>query len=43
MCLAGASVTKVATILCVWRVTVSKDMLAYTNHEKTTSVKRKSR
>jgi hypothetical protein len=40
--LAGASVTKTATFLGVSRVTVSKVMSAYTNHGKTTSVKRNS-
>jgi hypothetical protein len=39
--LAEASVTKTA-ILGVTRVTVSKVMLAYMNHGKTTSVKRSS-
>jgi hypothetical protein len=38
--LAGASVIKTATLLGVLRSTVSKVMLAYTNHEKTTSAKR---
>jgi transposase len=38
--LAGASVTKTAASLDVSRVTVSKVMLAYTNHGKTTSAKR---
>jgi hypothetical protein len=42
VCLAGASVTNTATIICVSRVAVSKVMSAYTNHEKTTSVKRNS-
>jgi transposase len=40
--LAGASVTKTATLLDVSRVTVSKVMLACTNHGKTTSAKRDS-
>jgi transposase len=40
--LAGASVTKIATLLGVSRMTVSKATLAYTNHGKTTSAKRKS-
>jgi hypothetical protein len=35
--LAGASLTKTATLLGVSRATVSKVMLAYTNHGKTTS------
>jgi hypothetical protein len=34
--LAGASVIKTATLLAVSRATVSKIMLAYTNHGKTT-------
>jgi hypothetical protein len=40
--LAGDSVTKTATLLGILRVTVSKVMLAYTNHGKTTSVKKNS-
>jgi transposase len=40
--LAGASVTETATLLCVSRATVSKIMLAYTNHGKTASMKRNS-
>jgi hypothetical protein len=40
--LAGASVTKAATLLGVPRATVSKVMSAYTNHGKTTSAKRNS-
>jgi transposase len=40
--LAGASVTKPATLLGVSRATVSKLMSAYTNHGKTTSGKRYS-
>jgi hypothetical protein len=35
--LAGASVTKTATLLSVLRATVSKVVSAYTNHEKTKS------
>jgi transposase len=42
VCLAGAYVTKTATLLGVSRVTVSKIMSAYTNHGKTTSAKRNS-
>jgi predicted transcriptional regulator len=38
----GASLTETATLLGVSRATVSKVMLAYTNHGKTTSVKRNS-
>jgi IS30 family transposase len=37
--LAGTSVTETATLLGVWRATVSKVMSAYTNHGKTTSGK----
>jgi hypothetical protein len=41
--LAGASATKTATLLLgVSRATVSKFMLTYTNHGKTTSAKRNS-
>jgi IS30 family transposase len=40
--LAGASVTKTATLLDVLRATVSKAMSAYTNYGKTTSAKRNS-
>jgi predicted transcriptional regulator len=40
--LAGASVTKTATLLGVSTARVSKVMLAYTNHGKTTSAKRNS-
>jgi hypothetical protein len=40
--LAGASVIKTAILLGVWRAIVSKVMLAYTNHGKTTSAKRSS-
>jgi hypothetical protein len=35
-------VTKTAILLGVWRASVSKVMLAYTNHGKTTSAKRNS-
>jgi hypothetical protein len=38
--LAEASVTKTATLLHALRAKVSKVMSAYTNHGKTTSVKR---
>jgi transposase len=38
--LAGASVTKMATLLCVSRAAISKVMTAYTNHGKTSSAKR---
>jgi IS30 family transposase len=41
-CLAGASVTNTATLLCMSRVTVSKVMSAYTNHAKTMSAKMNS-
>jgi IS30 family transposase len=37
---AGASVTETATLLGVSRGTVFKVMMAYMNHEKTTSAKR---
>jgi transposase len=40
--LAGASVKITATLVGVLRATVSKLMWAYTNHGKTTSVKRNS-
>jgi predicted transcriptional regulator len=40
--LAKASATETATLLGVSRATVSKDILAYMNHEKTTSAKRNS-
>jgi hypothetical protein len=40
--LAAAFVTKNATLLGVLRARVSKVMLAYMNHEKTTSEKQKS-
>jgi hypothetical protein len=38
--LAGAPVIKTAILLGISRVTVPKVMLAYTNHGKTTSLKR---
>jgi predicted transcriptional regulator len=41
-CLAGASVTNIATLLGISRARVSKIMMAYMNHEKTSSVKRNS-
>jgi C-terminal processing protease CtpA/Prc len=40
--LAGAFVIETATLLGASRATVSKVMSAYTNHGKTTSVKRNS-
>jgi hypothetical protein len=40
--LAGASVIKTATLLGVSRVRVSKVMLAYMDHGKTTSAERNS-
>ena len=42
VCLAGAPVTKMATLLCVSRSAISKVMTAYTNHGKTSSAKRNS-
>jgi transposase len=42
VCLAGASVIKIAILLGVSRGTVFKVMSAYTNHGKTTSAKRNS-
>jgi len=41
-CLAGASVTKTATLLGVSRAAVSKVMMAYTNYGMTSSAKRTS-
>jgi hypothetical protein len=41
-CLAGASMTKTATLLGVLRATDSEDMSAYKNYWKTKSVKRNS-
>jgi predicted transcriptional regulator len=41
-CLAGASVTKMATLLGVSTAAVSTVMMAYTNHGKTSSAKRNS-
>jgi hypothetical protein len=41
-CLVGASVTKTATLLGVLIATVTKVILAYTNHGKATSAKRNS-
>jgi len=40
--LVGVSVTKTATSLGVSRAAVSKVMMPYTNHGKTSSTKRKS-
>jgi len=40
--LAGASVTKTATLLVVPRAAVSKIMRSYTNHGRTSSAKRNS-
>jgi hypothetical protein len=40
--LAGASVSKMATLLGVSRVAVPKVMMAYTNHMKTPSAERNS-
>jgi transposase len=40
--LAGACVTEVATLLGLSGATVSKVMLSYTNHGKSTSTKRNS-
>ena len=40
--LAGASVTKMATLLGVSRAAVSKVMMTYTNHGRTSSAKRNS-
>jgi predicted transcriptional regulator len=39
-CLAGASVTKTANLLSVSRAAVSKVMMAYKNHGKTSSAKK---
>ena len=39
-CLGGASVAKTVTLLGVSRAAVSKVMMAYTTHGKTTSAKR---
>jgi hypothetical protein len=41
-CLSGASVTNIATLLGVSSAKVSKIMVAYMNHGKTTLVKRNS-
>ena len=41
-CLAGASVTKTAALLSVSRAAVSKVMMTYTNHGRTSSAKRNS-
>jgi hypothetical protein len=40
--LVRASAIETSTLLCVLRTTVSKVMLAYMNHGKTTSVKTNS-
>ena len=40
--LAGASVTKMAALLGVYRAAVSKVMISYTNHGRTSSAKRNS-
>jgi transposase len=40
--LAGASVTKTATLLGISRATVCRVMSAYTNHRKITAAKRNS-
>jgi hypothetical protein len=40
--LAGASVTKTATLLSLLRATLYKVMSVYTNHGKTTNAKRNS-
>jgi IS30 family transposase len=40
--LAGASVTKTATLISTLRTTIFKDMSPNTNHGKTTSAKRNS-
>jgi len=42
MHLAGASVTKMATLLCLSRAAVPKVMMAYTNRVKTPSAGRNS-
>jgi len=41
-CLPGASVTKTATLLGVSRAAISKVMLTYRNHGRTSSAKRNS-
>ena len=41
-CVTGASVTKMVTLLGVYRTAVSKVMTAYTNHGETSSAERKS-
>jgi len=40
--LAGASVTKMTTLLCVSRAAIAKVMTVYTNHGNTSSAKRNS-